>query len=488
MRYFLPALALLLFSCGKDSIQGIGVETALNFTDATVVILSIQGLGAPQQPVRTSLSYYQMVPGWTPRDKDKEVFIQGDTTLKFVIQPQHPYKATARIGGYAIPFFIAPKDSLQIRVDVEKIGSLPEAVHVNLHQAETAYLLKKAAVLGNHSMKIYPILDRETNLATVAKSLDSLVAIESRFFRAYQDSAALPPYFKKLEENEIYYGNAKDKLYAEGYITGYLEQEAHVSPDYYSFIDPVNTQGREASFSPNYFDYLDLLAYHYWKDSIQHLEKAERFEILLPNAIALYDSLLSPSVANVAKARYLSRTATRLYSQLQEPIDKHINNLTDKSLRQYTHAFNQQYGMKLKAGNKAPDFYLLNEKEKVYHRDSFQDSLVYISFWATWCKPCIEEFPYENALVEKFKDKPVKIVSICLDSEREKWLKSIEQHGLKTLNLYAEGNWNERLKEKYATISYPHYVLLGKQGTIIQNKTLRPSEKADSLISHYLAL
>jgi len=38
-----------------------------------------------------------------------------------------------------------------------------------------------------------------------------------------------------------------------------------------------------------------------------------------------------------------------------------------------------------------------------------------INFWATFCKPCIAELPYFQALANKYKEKGVKLVLVSLD-------------------------------------------------------------------------
>lgn len=43
------------------------------------------------------------------------------------------------------------------------------------------------------------------------------------------------------------------------------------------------------------------------------------------------------------------------------------------------------------------------------------DTTYVINFWATWCKPCVEEMPYFEALHEKYKDDKIKVVLISLD-------------------------------------------------------------------------
>ena len=43
-----------------------------------------------------------------------------------------------------------------------------------------------------------------------------------------------------------------------------------------------------------------------------------------------------------------------------------------------------------------------------------------INFWATWCKPCIEELPYFERLHKDFADKNVKVLLVSLDMEAKR--------------------------------------------------------------------
>ncbi|HUS00943.1 MAG TPA: TlpA disulfide reductase family protein [Chitinophagaceae bacterium] len=46
---------------------------------------------------------------------------------------------------------------------------------------------------------------------------------------------------------------------------------------------------------------------------------------------------------------------------------------------------------------------------------SKSDSVLVISFWATFCKPCNEEIPYFESIVKKYKDQKVKLLLVSLD-------------------------------------------------------------------------
>ena len=43
------------------------------------------------------------------------------------------------------------------------------------------------------------------------------------------------------------------------------------------------------------------------------------------------------------------------------------------------------------------------------------DTTYIINFWATWCKPCVEELPYFEDIHRKYSNQPVKVILVSLD-------------------------------------------------------------------------
>jgi thiol-disulfide isomerase/thioredoxin len=43
------------------------------------------------------------------------------------------------------------------------------------------------------------------------------------------------------------------------------------------------------------------------------------------------------------------------------------------------------------------------------------DHPVIISFWATWCAPCVKEIPYFQETVKKYTDQQVELILVSLD-------------------------------------------------------------------------
>lgn len=47
------------------------------------------------------------------------------------------------------------------------------------------------------------------------------------------------------------------------------------------------------------------------------------------------------------------------------------------------------------------------------------DTTYVINFWATWCKPCVEEMPYFEQLHESYKGQKVRIILVSLDFKKQ---------------------------------------------------------------------
>jgi thiol-disulfide isomerase/thioredoxin len=59
-----------------------------------------------------------------------------------------------------------------------------------------------------------------------------------------------------------------------------------------------------------------------------------------------------------------------------------------------------------------------SQLQKITQRKS--DSLLVLNFWATWCKPCVQEMPYFENASKQYANEKVRLVYICLNSVKEK--------------------------------------------------------------------
>ncbi|MBK8557264.1 MAG: TlpA family protein disulfide reductase [Lewinellaceae bacterium] len=79
-----------------------------------------------------------------------------------------------------------------------------------------------------------------------------------------------------------------------------------------------------------------------------------------------------------------------------------------------------------------------------------------VNFWATWCKPCVEELPYFEALQRKYKSRKVKVILVSLDfkSQQDKRLRPFleERKMISEVVLLADQDadeWIPRINENW---------------------------------------
>ncbi len=69
------------------------------------------------------------------------------------------------------------------------------------------------------------------------------------------------------------------------------------------------------------------------------------------------------------------------------------------------------------AVSKAPGINLPTNTGEMNLKD-FRGRVVYLDFWASWCKPCIKSFPWMQTLHETYRDQGLEVIAINLDENR----------------------------------------------------------------------
>lgn len=139
----------------------------------------------------------------------------------------------------------------------------------------------------------------------------------------------------------------------------------------------------------------------------------------------------------------------------------------------------QQFN-RFEKGSEAENFSLKNTDEKIVSLEDFRGKLVYVGFYTTWCKSCLDELELMKKLVEKFKDK-VAFISISADRELMKSYYLRRDKNYEWSFLHFGNDYN--LLESYAVYAYPTYVLLDSEGKILQCPAPKPSENIEMLLN-----
>jgi len=79
----------------------------------------------------------------------------------------------------------------------------------------------------------------------------------------------------------------------------------------------------------------------------------------------------------------------------------------------------------VETGKRAPDFTLPGISSPI-QLNAYKGKVVYLDFWASWCAPCKQSFPWMNSLQAKYGEQNFKIIAINVDTNPEDWKKFLE--------------------------------------------------------------
>jgi cytochrome c biogenesis protein CcmG, thiol:disulfide interchange protein DsbE len=118
----------------------------------------------------------------------------------------------------------------------------------------------------------------------------------------------------------------------------------------------------------------------------------------------------------------------------------------------------------IEPGTTAPEIALAGAHGSV-SLAALKGKVVYVDFWASWCGPCRQSFPWMNALQARYAAKGLQVVGVNVDANRadaDKFLAEVP--ATFAIGFDSQGDTPRR----YAIKGMPTSVLIGADGKVIQ--------------------
>lgn len=142
---------------------------------------------------------------------------------------------------------------------------------------------------------------------------------------------------------------------------------------------------------------------------------------------------------------------------------------------EYTDKVRQTYGSDLNAitSTPAPLLEATTPTGKKVALQDYQGKVVYISFWASWCKPCLKNFRNNESKRKELQDIGVVLYNVSIDDNKEAFLASLARQDILGVNVLALDT--DKTKIEYNLTSIPAYYIIDKNGkfTFLSEDTSR---------------
>ena len=331
---------------------------------------------------------------------------------------------------------------------------------------------KQEAVNYLNSVKLIPLPDEDYALPfeeykekLAAKEADAVRLLKARDFSA--DGK-----FAQVEEARIKYAyGAALMMYPIGHKIMSGNQTYEPEQAYYDF---VATYVVEDDVLVNVKEYCEFVAEAMHLLDVNNRNLSEIYPKTVAQIKYAADYFTSPKVKE-ALIHYIATVYVDNFG---------VKNIDELQNLYYTYvkdaAMNATYEAKLqrwdlcRPGRISPNFKAVDIDGKEWKLVDFRGKYVYIDLWATWCGPCRREIPSLHQLEEKFANAEIVFVGLSLDKDKSKWEEMVKGGSLTGVQLYL-GNESDFL-EAYKVEGIPRFILIDKNGVIINNNMTRPSE------------
>lgn len=102
----------------------------------------------------------------------------------------------------------------------------------------------------------------------------------------------------------------------------------------------------------------------------------------------------------------------------------------------------------------------------VFNSKDFNGDVIYLDFWASWCVPCRESFPWMNDMLEKYADQGLKVIGVTLDQDKDIARRFAAEFNAEfTIGFDVEGT----LANQFGVKALPSSILIDRNGNLIGN-------------------
>lgn len=276
------------------------------------------------------------------------------------------------------------------------------------------------------------------------------------------------------EIEEILYFQNDARIYSFLFWLGRISKGLSPNNNYFNFIEKIPKASRALKSLP------DIYLYKY---EVEYLRKNQSIESITDFLRFIEEKTNNKELADFLKANYIKALIEMpsYWEKHEKLFDTEIltQTLNSEKTNLY-YSLIEQPSSSFYASQNGEKAYLFQAEDKFgnqFNLESLIGKVIFIDTWATWCGPCLNHRPKVLEFAEKYKNNDdVKILLVSVDSSKDKWLSFLDKENQEFgENLFIENGMRTEFGNNYNIKSIPRYILIGKDGKIINSNINEPS-------------
>lgn len=402
-----------------------------------------------------------------------EISANSEGNYNFSTSLKDPVLAFLECGGNSLELYLYPGDHIKIDFDTQ---NFPNSVQFDGKSAELNTYLFNEQKLFKTQFDAIKIKEKTSSSADeFAKLAKSLFKARSQYLEKYKRKHSLKPQDYLFISSNVYFSYAAQMFGYEDTQRFMQKKEIVELPNgYYDFLNGVqiSVEGilpnkHYASFIHQFLDYQMKMAVN---EDLSKLEVANQF--FAGEVLAFINAKELAIMCQLGKSYEYGKS-----------IQKFIDNNT---FAQFNDVLRVVYNENkpIQNGATAPDFSLSDINGEQVKLSDLKGKVVYIDFWATWCRPCIKAMTYSQRLLNEYDDEEVVFLYVSMDENDKIWksyVASQDLHGIQ-LNARSGRGYLSDIAKLYKVKQLPTFVIIDKEGKIAFNQAGSPGSKVVSNI------
>lgn len=294
---------------------------------------------------------------------------------------------------------------------------------------------------------------------------DSIKAQKIKFLQDFSD---IDSNLLGFETFEIEFENARLRERYQKWRGRYIKDKSfQVSPNYPNPFENIDLSNENLIGYPGYLSAIGF-ALNYRTDNqivkfellsfLESIEEKINNQRIIDELAYTKTEFILQGNKIISELEYSKFMALVMNEEYKREIDKYYQNIR-----------------RLSFGTVSPSFELYDINNRLVSLESLKGKLVYIDIWASWCIPCIKEFPALKIIEKEFENEEISFVGMCLNDSKENFEKMVKEKNLSGVQLFVP---NDEISffEEYSLTTIPRFILIDKEGKILDAYAYPPSD------------
>lgn len=98
----------------------------------------------------------------------------------------------------------------------------------------------------------------------------------------------------------------------------------------------------------------------------------------------------------------------------------------------------------------------------------YEGKVIYLDFWASWCVPCRQSFPWMNEMRAKYSEQGLHVIAVSLDQDTDLARSFAEEFAAEfTIGFDTDGS----LADQFGVRGLPSSVIINREGRLVESHT-----------------